>query len=75
MLVTFDYLKEQGIQDNRVQLGRAIKFYGFPPPLETAPNSLRWDLDEVQAWVKSRPRRIPKVWDPPMRHLTRISTR
>jgi len=60
MLVRFKYLQEQGIIPDRMALARAIQQYGFPAAIELGKNKVAWDLDEVQAWVASRPRRRPK---------------
>jgi hypothetical protein len=62
-LVRYAFLKEKGIITNRMQLARAIQKYGFPQPLEIGTNTLAWRWEEIEAWIDSRPRRIPKVWD------------
>ncbi len=60
-LVRFRYLKEQGIFNDRVALARAIDHYDFPKPIALGDNTLAWDLEnEVQPWLASRPRVIPK---------------
>jgi predicted DNA-binding transcriptional regulator AlpA len=55
-------LKELGYFDNRTSLARAIQA-GFPAAYELGPNTVAWDLDEVEAWFDSRPRRTPKIPD------------
>jgi predicted DNA-binding transcriptional regulator AlpA len=42
-------------------LARAIENYGFPKPIALGANRLAWRLDEVEAWISSRPRRTPKT--------------
>jgi hypothetical protein len=60
-LVRFLYLQEQGIFNDRMALARAIDHYGFPKPIALGDNTLAWDLErEVEPWLRSRPRRIPK---------------
>jgi hypothetical protein len=60
-LVRFRYLQEQGIFNDRVALARAIDHYDFPKPMALGDNTLAWDLEnEVEPWLKSRPRRTPK---------------
>lgn len=59
--VRYKYLEEKGIISNRMQLGRAIEKYGFPKPIALGENTVAWALDEVEDWVKSRPRRAPKT--------------
>jgi hypothetical protein len=44
-----------------MQLARAIERYGFPKPVDLGENTLAWQLDEVENWLKSRPRRTPKT--------------
>jgi predicted DNA-binding transcriptional regulator AlpA len=58
--VRYKYLEENGIISNRMQLARAIERYGFPKPVALGENTLAWPLDEVENWLKSRPRRMPK---------------
>jgi predicted DNA-binding transcriptional regulator AlpA len=59
--VRYKYLEENGIISNRMQLARAIERYKFPKPIALGENTLAWSLDEVEAWIASRPRRIPKT--------------
>lgn len=61
MLVRYRYLEEQGIISNRMQLARAIEKYGFPRPIAIGANTLAWEREEVETWLKSRPRRTPKT--------------
>ena len=42
-------------------LARAIEWYGFPRPIALGANTLAWNLEEVQAWLASRPRVSPKT--------------
>jgi predicted DNA-binding transcriptional regulator AlpA len=60
-LVRYRYLKEEGIISDRMALARAIDWYGFPRPIALGANTLAWDLDEVKAWITSRPRVAPKT--------------
>jgi predicted DNA-binding transcriptional regulator AlpA len=58
--VCYKYLQDHRIFNDRTALARAIE-RGFPKPYELAPNTLAWDLAEVNAWLASRPRRTPKT--------------
>ena len=60
-LVRFSYLKNEGIVSDRMALARAIERYGFPKPVALGANTLAWPLEEVEAWLRSRPRRTPKT--------------
>jgi Prophage CP4-57 regulatory protein (AlpA) len=60
-LVRFRYLQEQGIIRDRMALARSIERYNFPRPVALGANTLAWPLSEVEAWLKSRPRRTPKT--------------
>lgn len=51
----FKRLKAEGIASNHTWLNNAIEKYGFPQPKALGPNLHAWDMDEVYAWVKSRP--------------------
>jgi hypothetical protein len=53
-------MKERGYFNDRTAAARAID-RGFPAPIEFGPNTLAWDLDEVEEYVSSRPRRVPKT--------------
>jgi hypothetical protein len=57
--LSYDDLLAQGIFSNRMSVPRRIAT-GFPAPIELGPNSLRWDWEEVEQWIESRPRRHPK---------------
>jgi predicted DNA-binding transcriptional regulator AlpA len=59
-LIRYKYLEENGIISNRMQLARAIARYGFPKPIALGENTLAWQLDEIEAWLASRPRITPK---------------
>lgn len=59
-LVRFRYLKDQGIMGDRMQLARAIERYDFPKPIALGANTLAWPIEEVEAWLASRPRHVPK---------------
>jgi len=59
--VRYKYLEEHGIISNRMQLARAIERYGFPKPVALGENTIAWPLEEVEAWLASRPRRMPKT--------------
>jgi predicted DNA-binding transcriptional regulator AlpA len=66
------YLEEKGIISNRMQLARAIERYGFPKPVALGENTLAWPLDEVENWLKSRPRRTPKCCSSKSKKLSAI---
>jgi predicted DNA-binding transcriptional regulator AlpA len=57
-LARFKEMKERGFFNDRVAAARAIE-RGFPAPRELGPNTIAWDLDEAEAYVASRPRRVP----------------
>jgi hypothetical protein len=59
--VRYVYLEKNGIMANRMQLARAIERYDFPKAVALGENTLAWDLEEVEKWVASRPRRAPKT--------------
>jgi len=56
----FKEMKERGYFNDRMAAARAVE-RGFPAPYELGPNTIAWDLDEVEAYDKSRPRRTPKT--------------
>ena len=60
MFISYKYLEQNSIVTNRMCLARAIQNYGFPQPIALGSNRLAWRLDEVEAWIASRPRRSPK---------------
>jgi hypothetical protein len=51
-------------------LARAIAWYGFPKPLALGANTLAWDLNEIDTWVASRPRIVPKGAKPGRKPLS-----
>ena len=51
-------MKERGYFANRMAARRAVQ-RGFPAPYELGPNTLAWDLDEVEKYDETRPRRLP----------------
>jgi predicted DNA-binding transcriptional regulator AlpA len=55
----FNEMKERGFFQNRMAAWRAVHDYGFPAPIEMAPNTVAWDLDEAEAHVATLPRRAP----------------
>jgi predicted DNA-binding transcriptional regulator AlpA len=61
LFVRYTYLEKNGIMSNRMQLARAIERYDFPKPVPLGENTMAWDLEEVEAWIASRPRRAPKT--------------
>jgi hypothetical protein len=60
----FPDLVALGLFNNRPQLSKAIKDYGFPRGQLTTPNCRTWGEDsEVKPWIASRPtapKRVPK---------------
>jgi hypothetical protein len=58
--VNYRFLENEGIMPNRMTLARSIAQLGFPKPVELGKNRIAWDLDEIRAWLASRPRRTPK---------------
>jgi Prophage CP4-57 regulatory protein (AlpA) len=60
-LVSYEFLRENGIFANRVTLARAIESYGFPKPLALGSHRIAWRLQEVERWLDMRPRRQPKT--------------
>jgi predicted DNA-binding transcriptional regulator AlpA len=61
VFVNYRYLEQRSIVTNRMCLARAIENYGFPKPYALGANRLSWDLQEVEDWIASRPRRAPKT--------------
>lgn len=53
-LSRFSALKASGIVTNRTTLARWIDQQGFPKPIPLGPNTVAWNQDEVDAWVKAR---------------------
>ena len=61
-LVRFRQLKDMAVFNDRSALARAIDHYGFPAPIELGKNTLAWRLeDDVEPWIASRERWVPKV--------------
>jgi Prophage CP4-57 regulatory protein (AlpA) len=58
--VNFRYLQSENIMPNRMTLARSIEQLGFPQPIALGKNRVAWRLDEIEAWIASRPRRSPK---------------
>jgi predicted DNA-binding transcriptional regulator AlpA len=63
-LVSYEFLKANGLFKNRVTLARAIESYGFPEPLALGSHRIAWKLAEVTRWLDLRPRRRPKTPQP-----------
>lgn len=53
-LLKFKDLKERQIVNSRMTLRRWIDEHGFPAPLHLGPNSVAWDEEEIDGWLKSR---------------------
>jgi len=51
------------IVSNRVTLGRWTKNQGFPQPIQLGPNSVAWEADAVDAWVRVRQRTVKPAQD------------
>lgn len=51
-------MKERGYFNDRMAANRAVA-RGFPAPYELGPNTIAWDLDEVDEYDRTRPRRRP----------------
>jgi hypothetical protein len=58
-LARYSEMKERGFFSNRMTERRLVVDHGYPPPYQIAPNILAWDVDEWEAHVASRPRRLP----------------
>ncbi|MGO9701435.1 MAG: hypothetical protein ACLPKT_23945 [Methylocella sp.] len=69
--VRFDDLRASGITDNWTHLTRLIDVEGFPPGRLISANLRAWTVDEVQAWLASRPVARKKVTLPPSRRTKR----
>ena len=54
-LVRFKGLYERGIAESYQGLRHLIKTEGFPPGILLGPSSRAWRIDEVNAWLASRP--------------------
>jgi predicted DNA-binding transcriptional regulator AlpA len=57
-LLTAKALIERGVFANVMGLWRARKYHGFPKPFTPGERSLKWDEDEVAAWLATR-RNLP----------------
>ncbi len=57
--VRYKELAERGVFRDRMDAARKVAA-GFPKPIEMGPNSIAWDIHEVEAWLAQRPRRTPK---------------
>jgi hypothetical protein len=56
----FKHLQESGVVNNWPTLLRWIDKQGFPAGIKLGPATTVWDLDAVDAWVKSRAKnRVP----------------
>jgi hypothetical protein len=55
----FKEMKARGYFNDRMAAARAVA-RGFPAPYELGPNTIAWDLDEVEEFDGTRRRRIPK---------------
>jgi hypothetical protein len=55
ILVRYPDLQRRGIVNNRFTLRNWIKHRGFPPGRLIGPNTRAWSLEEVEAWIASRP--------------------
>jgi hypothetical protein len=60
--VRFAEMQERGYFANRMAAWRAVRS-GFPAPYELGKNTLAWDLDEVEAYVATLPRRVPETFE------------
>jgi predicted DNA-binding transcriptional regulator AlpA len=54
-LLRYKDLRARGFVKNRVQLGRLINHYGFPPGRMISPNARAWNEEEIEDWFASRP--------------------
>lgn len=52
--LSFADLRAAGIVGNRMTLSRWIKTQGFPPGVLIGPNTRRWPVEEIEAWLESR---------------------
>jgi predicted DNA-binding transcriptional regulator AlpA len=59
--VRYRDLKERGLINNRVTLGRWIESGGFPPPLKIGPNTVVWPEHEIDEWLATRERRHTNI--------------
>jgi hypothetical protein len=54
----FKEMKELGYFNNRMDARRKV-WNGWPAAKELSPNTIAWDLDEIEEHVANLPRRIP----------------
>jgi hypothetical protein len=57
----FRDLRNAGIVDNWEQLRNLVADYHFPPGMLLSPNTRVWDIEDVRAWLASRPSERKKV--------------
>jgi predicted DNA-binding transcriptional regulator AlpA len=63
--VRFHDIKAAGIARNWPTLTRLIEEDGFPPGVMLSPNIRAWKLDEIEAWLVTRPverKPVPTRW-------------
>jgi hypothetical protein len=58
--VRFADLKKAGIVKSWQQVKNIIEDVGFPPGIMLSENVRAWDLDEVLAWLETRPEYKPE---------------
>ena len=63
----FSDLVDRGIVRNRVTLKNWIQTQGFPEGQMTGPNTRSWSEDEIERWLKDRPKKHPNPSTPPRR--------
>jgi hypothetical protein len=61
VFVRFHDLRAAGIVSNWPQLYNLIDEYGFPAGVMLSPNRRAWNVDDVRAWLDSRPTERKKV--------------
>jgi predicted DNA-binding transcriptional regulator AlpA len=59
----FKEMQERGYFNDRMAARRAVE-RGFPAPIELGPNTIAWDLAEVEAYASILPRRMPNGGKP-----------
>jgi predicted DNA-binding transcriptional regulator AlpA len=55
-LAGFNDLKARNIVKNRPTLKKMIERDGFPPGIKLGPRLRKWDEQEVDTWLESRPK-------------------